>query len=285
MLFNRMNWIVLTSLILFLNASFSVLADEEVAKKPDFYKDSKRGYWWYEVPPVEEDDVEEEIAKPKPQVAAPPPAETTLTPIEQLKSLGKQWENDMATAILNPNEKTMSKWMDVHTRVLQQADTFSDQFQKNTWKNPKYDYRLSKPVDRVALVENNAATAKKADSTLAQLSTEKGLIFFYRSDCPYCKKFSPVLKKFTSQFGFTVIPVSLDGPGIPDYPYPKRPDAILAKIDVPVVPALFMVDPKDNTVAPVSYGFADWTTLTKKMVYAGTQMNVRNVSAVMEGNQ
>lgn len=275
----------ITFIGLFVIAWLTLFSTEDVyasEKKQSYFEDSKRGYWWYEKPAeIEEEIVEEKKETPKssPQTISP------KTPLQQLKAMGKQWENDMAMAIKNPTRENMRNWMEIHTKVMQQADDFSGQFQKTIWSTPKYDYRLQKPVDREAIIANNFETVKDADKSLDKIANEKGLLFFFRSDCPYCKKFSPVLKKFSEKYGFSIVPISLDGPGIPDFPYPKRPSSITQHIEVPVVPALFMVDPSENSVAPVSYGFADWTTLIRKVVYAGTEMNVRRVAAVKEGNQ
>ena len=105
------------------------------------------------------------------------------------------------------------------------------------------------------------------------MADENGLIFFFRSDCPHCHRYAPILKRFAADYGFTIIPVSLDGGALPEFPYPKQNYDLGRKLKVEVVPALFMVNPESNTVVPVGYGYNDYSKLTQKVLFAGQQMD------------
>ena len=98
------------------------------------------------------------------------------------------------------------------------------------------------------------------------------LIFFFRGDCPYCHKFAPILKKFAERYGFTVIPVAVDGGTLPEYPYPKEDYTLGRQLKVAQVPALFMIQPEDNRVAAVAYGYNDWSSLKAKILFAAEQL-------------
>ncbi len=237
-----------------------------------YYGDRERGWFWYEEPPVVEKPKEEELVEPRSSVAvqsAPEP----LSPRELLKKQGEEWEDAMALAVMEPTPENVRNYLEKTTQIQQQAQTFSTEFKRNIWVNPKFDYSLTRPVAPEAIIAGNQAKAEDSSRQLMQIAQEKGLIFYFRSDCPYCHRFAPILKRFSESYGFTVIPVSLDGSGLPDYPYPKQNGALGHRLKVEAVPAVFMVDPDRNQVAPVGYGYRDWSKLTAQILYADEQMN------------
>jgi conjugal transfer pilus assembly protein TraF len=248
------------SVFLCLVLTFSVQAEK------DYYDDRERGYFWYEVEP-ERSEVDE-LKKEEHQSGV-----SMLSPREILKKQGEDWEDSLATAMLKPTDKAaMEEYLKKTFAINAQAATFSANFKKMIWTNPEFDSTLQRPVTTQAITAKSQARFKGNESSLEEIAQEKGLVFFFRSDCPYCHRFAPILKKFTDRFGFTVIPVSLDNKGLPDFPYPKPNIELGKKLNVSVVPALFLIEPDSNTVATVGYGFNDWQTLTNKVLFAEQQM-------------
>jgi conjugal transfer pilus assembly protein TraF len=52
----------------------------------------------------------------------------------------------------------------------------------------------------------------------------------------------------------TVFPVSLDGGGLPEYPSAMTDNGIAAKLEVRVVPAVFLAVPGSGEITPIGYG-------------------------------
>lgn len=229
-----------------------------------FYEDRERGWYWYEEPEPEREEMDRE--PPEPSVSGS--SQGQLSPREQLKVQGEQWEDAMATAILHPSPENYERYLAKTTEIQQQSQDFAKGLKEAIWTMPEYDYSLQRPTNSEAIVAKNQEELEVNNSQLRVIGETKGILFYFRSDCPYCHKMAPILKKFADTFGFSVVPVSLDGGGLPDYPYPKRDDQLSHGLKVEVVPAIFMVDPKKNKVATVSYGFTDWTTLSKKVLFA-----------------
>jgi thiol-disulfide isomerase/thioredoxin len=46
---------------------------------------------------------------------------------------------------------------------------------------------------------------------MKNIAREHGLIFFFRSDCPYCHQYAPTLKLLSEMYGIEVLGVSIDG--------------------------------------------------------------------------
>lgn len=87
------------------------------------------------------------------------------------------------------------------------------------------------------------------------------LIFIFRSTCPHCHKFSPVLKDFSDSFGMNVRAYSFDGPGIKEFeskPLTKEllQDLFLDAGIKTVVPALYLAHKKTSETYPLLFGEA-----------------------------
>lgn len=233
-----------------------------------YYNDRERGWFWYEEPEliIEPEEKEQEQAS-VPVQSAP------MSPREILKKQGEDWEDAMATAILDPSQENYENYLRMTAIIQQQSQDFAEGFKKSLWVTPEYDYTLQSPRNTQAIVAKNQADLVVKAGDLHRLADDNGLIFFFRSDCPYCHRFAPILKKFAGQYGFAIVPVSLDGGGLPEFPYPKPNYDLGKKLNVDVVPALFLVNPDSNKVTTVGYGYSDWSELREKIIFSGEQMN------------
>lgn len=255
--------------LLAISLSTGVIAE---GKKKSYYEDRERGWYWYEEPPVEEELVEE---KPKEQPAVAAQPAQPLTPKEIIDKQREVFNNALAAAVIDPTPENIRNYLAITQQINSQAERFSDSFKKTIWVSPEYDYSISgRPTTTQAIAAYNQNQVKENYGDLYQIAQEKGIIYFFRSDCPYCARFSPILKQFAAQFGFTIIPVAMDGKGTQDFPYPKRSDYMASRLNVSVVPATFLVDPDENTVSTVGYGYSDWTTLIAKVLFANEQMEL-----------
>lgn len=235
-------------------------------KDKPFFEDRERGWYWNEVEP---EPVEEKEEKPTPQSST---NVKILSPREQLKQQGEQWEDALASAILYPSQENYQNYLAMTAQIQQQSQYFAAGVKQTTIQNPQFDYTLTSPNNPQAIIAKNEQREKQNVQVLNAVSQDSGFIFFFRSDCPFCHKFAPVLKKFSEHFGFTIIPVSLDGGGIPDFPYPKQNYDLGRKLNVSVVPALFLVQPETNKVATVGYGYSDWSELVSRVMVAAGKL-------------
>ena len=94
--------------------------------------------------------------------------------------------------------------------------------------------------------------------TLAELSRDFGLMFFFRSDCPYCHQQAPVLRLLEQQYGMPVMGVSMDGGGLPQFPDARRDNGISMIVSggqgIQTVPALFLVHRETRQAVPIGTG-------------------------------
>jgi thiol-disulfide isomerase/thioredoxin len=56
------------------------------------------------------------------------------------------------------------------------------------------------------------------------------IFFIFKGSCPYCHKYSPVLKSFQNKYGITIMAISLDGGALPDFLYLQGELSLLSQI-------------------------------------------------------
>ena len=95
---------------------------------------------------------------------------------------------------------------------------------------------------------------QQEDKAIALLAKHSGLFFFYRSSCPYCQRFAPIVKDFSERYDITVVPITTDGIALPAFPHSHIDQGQSARFKVTVEPALFTVDPYSGEIIPVGYG-------------------------------
>jgi conjugal transfer pilus assembly protein TraF len=233
--------------------------------RADLYERSPDSWVWYQ------DPAKEEKAKPRPevkgQVASPAQGGSAK---ETLKLMGEQLEEAEAQAVLNPTTENIVRSMTMKKQLLALSQTYADRVEQVVWKNPNLDYTLEKPMRTDALFTANPVKQEKLQEALRSAAQTHALVYVFRSDCPYCKKLSPVLKAFAEQHGFTVLTFTLDGRGTDDFPYPKTDIRQLqAKGMVPqVVPAVYLVDPRQDTPEAVGFGLMNRQDLENRVALA-----------------
>ncbi len=246
---------------------FFIMESLWAAPKKGFYNDSERGWYWYEEKPKnpkEEKQEKKKTLQGKKTIAP--------SPREILKQQGKHWENALATAVLKPTDENIKNYLHQTTQITAQAQRFSKRFAETLWVNPKYDYSIEHPINTHTNMSKNYKDYNDREKKIKDIAKEKGFLFFFKSDCYYCHLFAPTLKEFSEEYGFNVLPVSIDGKGIKEYPYPNRPNSIMKQLNITTVPALFMIDPNKNQMMPISYGVNSWADLKRKLLSAEEKM-------------
>ena len=76
------------------------------------------------------------------------------------------------------------------------------------------------------------------------------------------------MKELEKKHGFGVLPVTLDGRGVREYPDPGKDIALGRKLRVSRVPAVYLVRPEKNEVIPVSFGYSGIFRLEEKLLAA-----------------
>jgi type-F conjugative transfer system pilin assembly thiol-disulfide isomerase TrbB len=96
-----------------------------------------------------------------------------------------------------------------------------------------------------------------------------GLILFYGSQCPHCKQFAPVLKKWTKQHQAKVLALSFDNQALAEFPNfaPATTEWVNIAFQGKEInyPALFVVNPKTKNLYAVGFGAMSQIELDARM--------------------
>jgi conjugal transfer pilus assembly protein TraF len=98
----------------------------------------------------------------------------------------------------------------------------------------------------------------------------------FRSDCPFCHRFAPILKRFEQEFGMTVLAVSLDGRTLPDYPNAQARQRHGRAPECHAVPALYLTAPARRQIRPVGFGLMSMTDLVERIAALAQDARAEN---------
>ncbi len=218
------------------------------------------GWFWYIDPPVEEETGETADEVPAP--AAPTP----LDPKAELKAFQEKLENAQALAVMQPTRENVTAYLYLQKEAMDRSQAFAERWQRVVWTTPALDHTLVRPTSPKAVIAYYDTRNEERKVKLQQLAQSHGLFYFFRESCPYCERFSPILKSFAKRHGFHVTAITLDGGASPGFPQPRRDNGTARRLGVRTVPALYLVQPKTRTVQPVSFGLLGPSELEQRLL-------------------
>ncbi len=218
------------------------------------------GWFWYIDPPVEEETGEAADEVPAP--AAPTP----LDPKAELKAFQEKLENAQALAVMQPTRENVTAYLYLQKEAMDRSQAFAERWQRVVWTTPALDHTLVRPTSPKAVIAYYDTRNEERKVKLQQLAQSHGLFYFFRESCPYCERFSPILKSFAKRHGFHVTAITLDGEASPGFPQPRRDNGTARRLGVRTVPALYLVQPRTRTVQPVSFGLLGPSELEQRLL-------------------
>jgi conjugal transfer pilus assembly protein TraF len=228
-----------------------------VSDAPDvamtYWRQHREGWFWYRDP-----------LPPKPR----PPLTTPKKPkdLADFESLQQRLEELKRVAVMNPSDTNLLAYMRFQRMVMDKSQVFADRWQRLVWSAPDLDYGLSgRPTNAMAINVFDDQQRDRDAQTVRTLAATHGLIFVFRSDCPFCHRFAPILKRFEQDYGMTVLAISLDGGTLPDYPDARPDNGMAARLNATAVPALYLTAPARREIRPVGFGLMSMSDLLERV--------------------
>ena len=231
---------------------FSLSAESQNAQS-QYYQNHEKGWHWYEPHAVEEK------TEPSAVEAAPKEPAKRKSPKEIVASYREELENRLADAWMHPTPHKIKAYQEMQKDMMDRSKNFSEGWMQNVFLNPDLDNTIANPVNQRARHVQLDLQKKQVKETIHGLSAEYGLFFFFSGACEYCHQFAPIVKQFSDQYGWAVLPISLDGGQLEVFPNAQPDNGLFDQWQQGgsqgrVMPALFAVNPNTGHVIPIALG-------------------------------
>jgi conjugal transfer pilus assembly protein TraF len=156
--------------------------------------------------------------------------------------------------------------------MMDKAERFTHAARYVVMSDPQLDETVRRPVATYAANEANHQASMVAEQALKAIAAQAGILFFFRSDCPYCHVQAPILAMLENAYGFKIYPVSLDGLPMPNgfFSQFKRDNGQAAMLGVEQTPALFLMKPPKQIV-PLAQGALSLEEVTGRILLAAKE--------------
>ena len=236
-----------------LAAMFFLLSMGPPALADRYFDQRERGWFWYE-PQGEEKRRE---------------GQRHLT-VEQIRKRGEEL---FETALLSPTKENVRAYMEHQKRVLERSERFAQVWKRVLWESPALDSTVDNPVSAAGAEISRDLRKTARDSVIGKISRVGRLVFFFRSDCPFCSGQAEIIKTLERRHGIGVLAASLDGRGLaPHYPRFVDGTAQAARLGVERVPALFLFVPSRKKIARIGTGYLTLGEIRRRLHVVGEEM-------------
>lgn len=227
------------------------------------WEDPNRTYQWYPPDPP----------PPRKKEAKRPQKDPDLRSFKSVDALRKEVDRLRDRAIMTSDPAHVKSFLAAQQFLLEKSAVFADVARRVVWSTPDLDYSLRRPTESMAIQAFNYAERMRQEQAVKAAMQRYGVYFFLSSTCPYCRLEAQALRHLENTIGLQVLPISLDGKGIPEYPRPLPDNGISSLLAerygqprLPT-PALFLV-PKDNSGSPpipISFGMASSAEILERI--------------------
>jgi conjugal transfer pilus assembly protein TraF len=215
----------------------------------DIAYDHEIGWYW--------NGTQDEEKPFKAQATQNEPAE----PIEQMNAVKKTIQTALDAAILEPTPNNVQHYIELQNQLSNRAQQFTNNWQQVLMSHPELNYSLTHPTSSIGLQVYHEEQSKGKDEAIAQFAKQTGLFFFYRSTCPYCHRFAPILKSFSEHYGIKIIAITMDGIPLAEFPDSHNDTGQSSQFHVTMTPSIFAVNPYTQRAYPVAYGLTSESEL------------------------
>ncbi len=187
-------------------------------------------------------------------------------PTQIMLDFRKKVEDSLNLAILSPTPENLKNYAEQYFEVIRKGQRFTDAYKVMALHYPQYDYSLKFPTNHVAQPIHIAEELKIRKNKIHQFSKSHGFFFFLASRCPYCHAFSPIVKQFTEQYNIQVVPITLDGGTLAEFPNAVPDNGSAKALKVYSLPSLFAVNPSTQQIIPIANGALSLSELEENIL-------------------
>lgn len=240
-----------------LAAMFLVFLTAHPAPCKPYFDQEERGWFWYEPLP------------PRAEEARPGTSGRKLT-VKEIRERGERLFED---ALLSPTKENVREYMEHQKQVLERSEEFARVWKRVLWESPALDSTVDNPVSAAGAEISRNLRKTARDGVIGRISRVGKLVFFFRSDCPFCRGQAEIIKTLERRHGIGVLAASLDGRGLhPLYPHFVNGAAQAARLGVEQVPALFLFVPSQRKIARIGTGYLTLGEIRRRLHVVGEEV-------------
>jgi conjugal transfer pilus assembly protein TraF len=206
----------------------------------NYFTVHERGWHWYE------------RTQPKKDFETTP--SPLSSPLERLKRYREKLETAKAEAVLNPTPENVEAYQKLQYEMLEKSHKFANVWMQNVYRNPELDYSSVSPTSQNARHIHLAEEQRKKEKKISAMSKSYGLFYFFKSNCPYCENFAPIVKKFSEKYHWEVLAIGEAGGKNKMFEKNVRDNGLADIWGVSLYPSLFAVNPKTGDVIRIANG-------------------------------
>lgn len=220
------------------------------AEETTYFTEHTKGWHWYN-DPKESDDSDEGSEN---------------DPITKMNAVRATVQRALNNAVINPSKENVKNYIVLQNQVANHANQFNHNWQAVLLDNPELNYSLLHPTNNLAKQVEYDQNHVAEEKIVRQLAQNYQLYFFYRSTCPYCQRFAPIVKDFAETYGFNVLPITTDGISLPEFPDSYINQGESQIYNVTVEPTLFAVNPVTHKAIRIATGLTSQSEIKKNIV-------------------
>lgn len=239
------------------------VAAQGVGGKPGFYERKAEGWFWYQEKPPEPEITTRPVTPSTETVsAADPPSLSAAWLRENLpKYKDAAWDH--------PTIDNLQAFLYLQRYAIDRSQEFADSAELAVVGDWHLDETARRPEAGFAarVVDHQAGIAKQ--HLIKTLAQQCGLFFFFKSNCQHSQLQADIVQVLQRRAGFTVVPISLDGLGLPDgtFSHFKVDSGHAELLGAQSTPALFLAS-VDGDFSSVGYGVMSLPELEHRLLVA-----------------
>ena len=236
--------------------AFCAHAEDASWWESNIWQNPERGFNWY--PPDPPPAPKPEPLKKEEKATSKKDEPKDIKKMKSVADIKAEVVRLRDIAIIEPSEKNIYAYLNANQFVMDKSSKFTDMWRRVVWQNPEIDYNNRSPQANFAQVAMKERKNQESDALMDQLAKSHGVVFFFRSDCDFCHMQAPILKMLNKNYGIEVLPVSLDGRGIREFPQFKPDNGISQVLSrgrgIETVPAMYLVSRDQKQIIPFGTG-------------------------------
>jgi conjugal transfer pilus assembly protein TraF len=222
------------------------------ATELSWYEDSRRGFNWFE-----ENPARKKACKKK---------RKNINYVNIIKSWKKRYEYLLNRAIVTQDEQDIKEYLEFEHFMISHSANFAGVRQIVIAKNPQLDFTMDYPISRVGQQSYKAVQNKKKELLVKNLSKNHDFVFFYKGTCKYCHDMARIVKNFSKKYGWGVLPVSIDGGLVKEFPNSKIGKKQFDALGLGQVPALIAFNRDTGKWLPIAYGVQSYEEIIDRIM-------------------